>query len=345
MKNKEKQLCWELLPKVSRSFALCIRILPKPLNEQMMVSYLIYRVLDTIEDSQAKNSAKGRLFAEFLSLLAKRKVNAEAVEECRAKMLAKLTYTYEKDLLDSLPAVVAAYYSQPKEVRKHILKRGRAMAHGMYEFQKRRIETFGDQNRYSHYVAGVIGYLFNDLLHYNGIIGAGLKARLRKYARHFGLALQKVNILRDIAHDISANRRYWPEKLIAKYGLSYETLCRKESREAALKILHEQIENAKNYLESAMRYVMLLPEKALQVRMFCLIPLFMAIESYVKCVGNHELFDNGKVVKIDREQVYEIVAKSRMWGSSNERISKWFVSAMMKVSPEFERGYAKAIGY
>jgi farnesyl-diphosphate farnesyltransferase len=340
-----KKACWELLPRVSRSFALCIRILPKPLNEQMMVSYLIYRVLDTIEDSHAKNNIKARLFSEFLSLLAKRKMDAKAIDSCMEKLLERLDYTYERELLDSLPAVVSTYYAQPSEVRKYILRRGRAMAHGMYEFQKKRIETFADQNRYSHYVAGVIGYLFNDLLHYNGIIGKPLKARLRKYARHFGLALQKVNILRDIAHDIAADRRYWPEKLIAKYGLSYETLCRKESREAALKILHEQIENAKNYLESAMKYVMLLPEKALQVRMFCLIPLFMAIESYVKCVGNQELFDNGKVVKINREQVYEIVAKSRMWGSSNERIAKWFVSAMMKVSPEFEREYARATSY
>lgn len=338
-----KKTCWELLPKVSRSFALCIRILPRPLNEQMMVSYLVYRVLDTIEDSHAKNGTKKRLFSEFLSLLAKRRMNAEATLACRARLLVKLDYTYERELLEGLDAVVAAYYSQPKEVRRYVLRRGRAMARGMYEFQRRKIETFADQNRYSHYVAGVIGYLFNDLLHYNGIIGKRLKMRLRKYARHFGLALQKVNILRDIAHDISANRRYWPEKLIEKYGLSYETLCRKESREAALGILREQVSNAKRYLDSAMKYVMLLPEKALQVRMFCLIPLFMAIESYVKCVDNHEIFENGKVVKISRGQVYEIVAKSKMWGSSNERLARWFVSAMTRVSPDIEREYANAL--
>ena len=59
---KETKICWELLPKVSRSFALCIRILPKPLNEQMMLSYMVFRVIDTIEDSHASLRTKKALF-------------------------------------------------------------------------------------------------------------------------------------------------------------------------------------------------------------------------------------------------------------------------------------------
>ncbi len=338
---KDIERCWAILPNVSRSFALCIKVLPKPLNEQMMVSYLIYRVLDTIEDSGAALAEKKGLFGEFLGLLSGRKMDKAAVGRCAKRMLARLNYTYEKELLENTSAVAGVYYSQPAGVRRYILMRGRAMAKGMYEFQKKRIETFADQNRYSHYVAGVIGYLFNDLLHFNGIITNELKRRLHRYARHFGLALQKVNILRDIAHDIQANRHYWPRALIAKYGLTYENLCLGEKREAAMKVLREQIRNAHNYLVSAMKYITMLPEKAVRVRMFCLIPLFMAIESYVKCVDNHEIFDDGKMVKISREQVYGIVAKSQLWGSSNKRLVKWFLSAMGGVSPELQKDYAQ----
>ncbi len=340
---REKEICWEILPKVSRSFALCIRILPKPLNEQMMVSYLIYRVLDTIEDSNAALETKKELFDEFTALLSKRKIDTLAVLRCKRAVCTKLNYTYEKELLENLDTVIAAYHSQPREVQKAILKRGRAMARGMYEFQKKRIDTFADQNRYSHYVAGVIGYLFTDLLHYNGIVSLALKKKLQKYARHFGLALQKVNILRDIAKDIQENRHYWPQKLIAKYKLSYESLCLEENRQAALKVLREQIKNAQSYLQSAMKYILLLPQNARRVRMFCLIPLFMAIESYVKCIDNHEVFESGRVVKISRQQVNEIVAKSGIWGSSNARLAVWFVSAMKGVSPEIEKEYASAL--
>ncbi|HIH18922.1 TPA: squalene/phytoene synthase family protein [Candidatus Micrarchaeota archaeon] len=337
----DAERCWEILPKVSRSFALCIKILPKPLNGQMMVSYLIYRILDTIEDSDAPLDEKGALFEEFLGLLKGRKLSEAAAGRCASRMLSALNYTYEKELLESTLPVLRLYFSQPAGVRRYIFKRGKSMARGMYEFQKRGIVTFADQNRYSHYVAGVIGYLFNDLLFFNGIITGSLKRKLRRYAKHFGLALQKVNILRDIAADIRENRHYWPSAVMHKYGLTYENLCLKEKREAAMKVLSEQIRNAREYLVSAMKYVTMLPEKAVRVRMFCLIPLFMAIESYVKCAGNAEVFENGKVVKISREQVYGIVAKSRVWGSSNERLVKWFLSAMGGVSPELQKDYAQ----
>ena len=331
--------CWEILPNVSRSFSLCIRILPRPLNSQMMVSYLIYRILDTIEDSAAPLDVKSGLFEEFLGLLNGKRMDDGKAASCSQKLLAGLNYTYEKELLENAASVARAYFAQPAGVRRYILKRGKAMARGMYEFQERGIETFADQNRYSHYVAGVIGYLFTDLLHFNGIITKGLRLRLRMYARHFGLALQKVNILRDIAHDIKENRHYWPSAIMAKYGLTYESLCLREKREAAMKVLREQIRNAQRYLVSAMKYILLLPKNAHRVRMFCIIPLFMAIESYVKCIGNSEIFDSGKVVKISREQVQEIVAKSGMWGASNERLVSWFLQAMGNVSPNLEREY------
>ena len=326
MENIER--CWEILPKVSRSFALCIKILPKPLNEQMMVSYLIYRIIDTIEDSSAPLYVKRRLFDELLRLLSASKYNAAKIGACTHNLCSKLNYTYEKELLENTAAVLAAYYSQPRKVRASIRKWGRTMAKGMYEFQKKKIRTFADQDRYSYYVAGVIGNLFNDLLHLNAIIGIKLKRKLSRLARHFGLALQKVNILRDIAEDISSRRYYWPKKLLAKYGLDYNNLCLRENREKALAILKEQVADARKYIEAAMKYILMLPKKALRVRMFCLIPLFMAIESYAKCIDNWEVFDSGKKVKIGRECVTDIVAKSGMWGTSNERLVKWFLSSM-----------------
>ncbi|MFA6214428.1 MAG: squalene/phytoene synthase family protein [Candidatus Micrarchaeia archaeon] len=320
--------CWGILPNVSRSFALCIRILPSPLNSQMMLSYLVFRVIDTVEDSHAPLDAKKGMFAEFLSLLSRRKADDAASAACAGKMLAGLNYTYEKELLEALPSLVRAYSSLPTGARKAILKRARVMARGMCEFQEKGIETFADQDRYSYYVAGIIGHLFNDLLEFNRIITSALKRQLSKYARQFGLALQKVNILRDIADDISAHRYYWPKRLLAKYGLDYQSICSSENREKALAVLQEQIKDARGYIDAAMQYIMLLPKNALQVRMFCLIPLFMAIESYVKCVGNADVFVSGKKVKISREQVGDIVAKSGMWGSDNQRLAQWFSASM-----------------
>ena len=329
----DREICWSILQKVSRSFALCIRILPKPLNEQMMLSYMVFRVMDTIEDSGAPLRVKKALFKRFLALLSKKKADSKAANDVSRTLLAKIDYTYEKELLEQLPALNRHFFTQPLAARNAILRRGRIMAKGMCEFQKKPIETFADQDRYSYYVAGVVGHLLNDLFYINGVISLRLKRQLSRYALEFGLALQKVNMLRDIAEDIAANRHYWPKRLLAKYGLQYSNICSAENREKALKALREQIADARKYINSAMRYVLGLPKKALRVRMFCLIPLFMAIQSFVKCMDNAEIFEAGRKVKISREQVQDIVAKSGLWGANNERLTAWFLSSMGSSAP------------
>jgi farnesyl-diphosphate farnesyltransferase len=149
--------------------------------------------------------------------------------------------------------------------------------------------------------------------------------------------LQKINILRDVARDLASNRYFWPKKLLEKYNLNYKTLCNRENRELAVKVLSKQINNVRRYLYSAIKYVLNLPKNALRVRMFCLIPLFMAIESYVKCINDYGIFEIEKIVKIEREKVYEIVFKSKLWGNDNEKIFKWFLQAVVKISPDFVR--------
>ncbi|MCX8197092.1 MAG: squalene/phytoene synthase family protein [Candidatus Micrarchaeota archaeon] len=330
-------LCWDILPLVSRSFSLCIRILPKPLNEQMMVSYLFFRILDTIEDSSAPVPVKIKLFRQTILAFQAPRAEKSKIRACKEQLLSQLDYTYEKVLLENFESVVHVFSLQPRPVQLAIIKHGKTMAKGMVKFQRKKIKTFADQNHYSYYVAGIIGYLFNELLFLNGVVSAALKKKLRLYAKRFGLALQKINILRDIAFDIQQNRHYWPELLMRKYGLSYKTLCLSEKRQAALKVLRAQIRNALNYLYSAMKYVLLLPKKAIRVRMFCLIPLFMAIESYAKCIDNHDLFDPAKKVKITRQQVYEIVSKSQLWGTSNEKLINWFLEKMHQAGADFVR--------
>ena len=53
--------------------------------------------------------------------------------------------------------------------------------------------------------------------------------------------------------------------------------------------------------------------------------------SYVKCMDNADVFVSGKKVKISRERVGDIVAKSGMWGANNERLVKWFAASMENV--------------
>ncbi|MDD5337316.1 MAG: squalene/phytoene synthase family protein [Candidatus ainarchaeum sp.] len=317
-----------MLPKVSRSFALCIQVLPKPIDEQMMTAYLLYRVIDTIEDCDAPLEAKKGMFDKVLDSAGRENFDLDDARKCRDELRGKISAGYETELLANFDSLMRLYYSQPPEIRKAIGKWGRVMAAGMYEFLQKDIRTFSDQNKYSYYVAGVVGYLINDILYYNKVIDAKLKKKLRAHARRFGLALQKVNILRDVARDIKERRHYWPEYVMKKYRLSYENICLPENRKAAMKMLRAEIKDSLRYLHSAMFYIVSLPKNAVRVRMFCAIPLFMAIESFAKCNDNQDVFDSAARVKISRLKVYEIVAKSWLLAAFNGLMVGWFFQSL-----------------
>lgn len=333
----DRATCWEILPRVSRSFALAIKLLPAPLGEQTMLAYLIYRLVDTIEDSHAPLRTKRRLFDALLKTFSRKNYDMAEAEAVKAHMLSQVDCGYERELIEKLPQLAAVFYEQPAPVRRVTLRWGREMAGGMYRFQQKRIRTFADQSRYSYYVAGVVGYLFNDLLYYNRIINQKLRTQLRSRARRFGLALQKVNILRDVAHDVPAKRYYWPLGVMQRYRVNYRTLLHPKKRAAAMAVMREEIRDATQYLRAGIQYVMALPKEQIGVRMFCIIPLFMAIESYIACINNSDVFESKKTVKISREQVGEIVAKSGLWGTSNELLMKWYVACMGRVDAQLGR--------
>ncbi len=327
----ELHRCWDMLPRVSRSFALAIRLLPAPLSDQTMLAYLIYRLVDTVEDCPAKLAVKRRLFGRLLGVLGKKQYNATQVEEVKAHMLSQVECTYEHELISHLHDVAVVFYDQPKPVRTVTLRWGKEMARGMLKFQSKPIRTFADQSKYAHYVAGVVGYLFNDLLYLNKIITKRLHNQLKSRARRFGLALQKVNILRDVAHDVEQKRYYWPIRVMEHYELNYDTLLVPKNRAKAMSVLREEIDDATEYLQAGIQYVTALPKEQLGVRLFCLIPLFMAIESYLACVNNADVFDGQKTVKITREQVGEIILRSNLWGGEDQRLMAWYTSRMALV--------------
>jgi farnesyl-diphosphate farnesyltransferase len=181
-----------------------------------------------------------------------------------------------------------------------------------------------------------VGYLNTHLFHLSGQIDAPLRDELMELSKNFGIALQKVNVLRDVAYDLPKGRRFWPEDVLRKHGLGYETLCAPENRPQAMKVLAEMVENALPYLEDAIEYVTRLPRLAIRIRVFCLIPLFMALESYAKCVGNEDIFNSGKNVKISKPDVARIVRHSFAFAPFNGALRQWFNTCTKEVRQKLE---------
>jgi farnesyl-diphosphate farnesyltransferase len=332
------QICRDILPKVSRSFAFCIARLPSALADQMTVSYLVFRVIDTIEDSSAPFETKEKGFAEFLGLLRNKPADEKVVNAHREFLLKSIDHDYERPLLENVESVLEAYHGFGEKVRQAILETAQEMARGMGEFQKRGITDFKAQDEYCHYVAGVVGHLNTRLFHLHGAIDQGLRDELMDLSNNFGLALQKVNVLRDVAHDLPRGRFYWPADVIKKHGLTNQTLCAPENRASALGVLDEMVKNALPYLDDAVEYVSRLPRTEVRIRVFCLIPLFMAFESLALCAGNGDVFDRGKLVKISRSDVRKIAIKSFFLSLSNGAIRRWHDECSASINKKFATG-------
>ncbi len=314
-KNPPFDLCWRILPEVSRSFALVIRCLPRGLDDGVMVSYLLCRIADTIEDSLRPVAEKRRMLSGF----------AAALDGGRAELPPEreVPATYRR-LLRHVPEVLDCYRALDPEARPIIAARVREMCDGMSKWADRPIVTVPDQNDYCYYVAGLVGKLLTDLFVASGHVPERSKPLLDAHAVEFGLALQKVNIIRDVRADLEEDRCYWPAELMARQGLDAGSILRPENVDRAIKVMEDLIADQWAYLRAALRYITYLPATELRVRMFCAIPLFMAVATARFCQGNGDVFLSPRAVKIPSRMVRSIIMRSMSLGSFNTYLQSWF---------------------
>lgn len=311
-REAEWAFCWDILPKVSRSFAMVIQWLPRNLGNAVMTSYLLCRIADTIEDSKLPAEQKRRRLAGFASALDGGPPEVPVVEGIY------------RDLMAGAATVLSCYRSLPLEARRAIRCRVQEMCDGMARWCDREIRTLADQNEYCYYVAGIVGKLLTELFRVYGHIDRRVKAMLDPYAVDFGLALQKVNIIRDVRADLEEGRCYWPSELMARHGVSRDTLLQPEQVSRSMRVMNELILDVWKYLGSAVRYLTLLPAAQFRLRVFCAIPLFMAVATAGRCHCNAQVFLGREAVKITSAQVRTIVLRALAFGRFNPFVRGWF---------------------
>ena len=306
--------CWQILPHVSRSFAMVIRWLPRGLDDAVMISYLLCRIADTLEDSVRDVGQKRRQLARF----------ADTLDEGRPEIpLDAFPATY-LCLMTRTDDVLAAYRALPGHARSIIRARVREMCEGMAKWSDRPIVTFADQNDYCYYVAGLVGLMLTDLFHSYGHVSDRDRAQLTPLAVDFGLALQKVNILRDLREDLLEDRCYWPSEVMGRHGVDAGTILKPEHVDASLAVMRDMVDAHWAYLEAALRYLTLLPMSAFRLRIFCAIPLFMAVATIRRCEGNPAVFLGPRPVKIPRRQARAILVRSLSLGTCNNYLQSWY---------------------
>jgi farnesyl-diphosphate farnesyltransferase len=343
-----------MLGKVSRTFALNIRVLPVRLRRQVLLAYLFCRMADTLEDDGELNAAeKMRLLDAFRRLFPPGPGWENRLEEFSAAVPAHwgASDRWDRLLVHHARLVLPQLKAFPGPAVTAISACVDEMCAGMSRFVEKQeavrqggvlIGSLKDLDDYCYFVAGTVGNLLCDLFgQHSPLINRKRAKALRELAVSFGLGLQLTNILKDIHDDRERNVSYLPQDLLAAHGLDQASFLAEENRKRAALVLESLLTKARMHLEDALAYTCLLPRLEPRLRLFCLWPLFMAAETLVVLArGRHTVRDGAKL-KISREDVGSIVRRTSMACWSNRLVRALFQGTMARLEAALAAGPGK----
>ncbi|MCP3064264.1 squalene/phytoene synthase family protein [Myxococcus sp. K38C18041901] len=313
----EESFCRAVLPRVSRTFALNIPLLPAPLDLAATVAYLLLRVADTLED-EIHLARQEELFDALADL-----VRLEPGWESRAQSFARLVGgefragapEAEVELVDRTVWVLRTLASLPSWAHTPIARCVRVMTVGMKQVQRQHgggkpvmgLPDLQTMLAYCYFAAGVVGEMLTELfIAYSPAINATRRGQLQSQSIAFGEALQLTNMLKDVREDMEQGRCWLPLDRMARHGLTTSTLTLPSHREQAMALHSELMVVARRGQQEALEYVLALPAEEPKLRLFCLYPLFLSVKTLCLIDNNPAVFD-APPLKLSRQEVFELV--------------------------------------
>ncbi|MFK8115552.1 MAG: squalene/phytoene synthase family protein [Rubripirellula sp.] len=281
----------DLLERTSRTFALCIPMLPSALRRQVGVAYLLFRIADTIEDStMVSRKQKLQLLGDYTATL-------DAADQALprwptlAKDLQSVSATSDEDdalLFSQTARVIASSCEFEPSVRGIILDHVGRSSTGMRRFVESgdssgniQLSTRSELGHYCYCVAGMVGEMLTDLFLKHDSQLESAQDILKTAAVGFGEALQLVNILKDCDSDQSEGRRFIPS------DASWDSL----------------IEQAQQRINIARQYIDTLRDHGAEqaVIRFTMLPVLLASSTLAL------LRTDGPGAKLGREEVAQLL--------------------------------------
>jgi farnesyl-diphosphate farnesyltransferase len=308
--------CHHSLAEVSRTFSRPIAMLPEPLRVAVTCGYLLCRIADTVEDrAELAAAERDDLFAAFLDCLSGRRPAEAFAGLYRAS--AAMDSSAESVLAASLPRVMRVFGELPGPMRESSGRWIAEMARGMCIYSHRTrgsdgliaLTTEADLDRYCYFVAGTVGHLLTELFKVE-VAGLG-RDRMRTLdarAEAFGAGLQLVNILKDITDDRERGWSFVPRTACAAHGLEVADLIVPDRRVTAHRVVAPIFDHARGLLDGALDYALAIPPAHQGIRLFCLLPLWMAARTLVHARGNDAMFISGEPVKLARPEIETLIA-------------------------------------
>src|ERR1700722_16588304 len=219
----------QILPHVSRTFALTIPQLPADLRTAVTCAYLLCRIADTIEDEPALSPPETLAFLHRFSEMLLGRGDPQALAREIAARLSERTLAAERDLVFNMERVVAVLAQLNAPQRAAIQRCVELMCRGMPRFQfsasLKGLARSSDLDDYCYYVAGVVGEMLTDLFcDYSPQI-ARQRAALSAIAASFAQGLQMTNILKDVWEDRGRGACWLPQEVFTRHGVDLGDLA------------------------------------------------------------------------------------------------------------------------
>ena len=321
----------DVLPGVSRSFALSLRVLPSALRVPLGITYLVARSADTIADTRVL-PPPARLSA--LHALRAALQDGHAAPPALAGAGAADQAPAERILLGRLPDVLAAHRTlEPGDRARStgvLLTLTQAMVEVLERFPPEltlrvgALETRADLDRYTYMNAGCVGEFWTDVAaaHRPRCAGWDLP-RMRTLGARFGQGLQLVNVLRDLPRDLRLGRCYLPRAELAELGLAPQDLLTPTVLTRARPLLGALIDEALACLDDGRAYVLAVPRREARLRLACLWPLLIGLRTLARLRRAENLLEPSVTVKVPRGEIRRLLAGSLLLVWSAGALGAW----------------------
>jgi farnesyl-diphosphate farnesyltransferase len=318
-----------LLKGVSRSFYLTLRVLPVGMRDPIGLAYLLARAADTIADTSL--IAPEQRLALLLSL--REQVNGGADKDAlltrmAAEVADQQTQSDEKVLLESLGPALATLSQLNEADRQAVREIVSTLTTGM-EFDLRTfpdersgrlgaLEAWSELDRYTYLVAGCVGEFWTKMTyaHMPGTLKEQPETMVLRGVR-FGKALQMTNVLRDCPKDLRIGRCYLPVTMLDRFGLKPQDMLLPATSLRARPLLFELVRKTLDHFREALEYMLAIPASSVRLRLACIWPVLIGLETLLLLVDNDEWLDPPKISKVQRSKVYRIIAISIPLVASN----------------------------
>jgi 15-cis-phytoene synthase len=224
----------------ARNFAWGIAVLPRPKRLAVAALYAFARRVDDIADDAGLPAAERR----------------RRLEACHAAVEALPNAPADDAVLVAL-ADATTRYPVPRSALLDLV------AGGLMDAEKVRYTSWGELREYCRCVAGAVG------LACTAVYGPSDPAAAEPRAEALGLALQQINIMRDVPEDWRLGRVYLPQDELARFGVTEPEIAAGRVSPSWHALMEHQAARAETLMRDGLGLLPLLDRRsALCVRAF-----------------------------------------------------------------------------